>query len=623
MSTDNPTAQKRPRKERSTARARWPAMLEGRSNEPTAVDLPTAESIARYRNIFEYCNDAIFVIDPAQDQILDVNPRACTMLGYSRKALLATPISVVHPDEMPRMLAFTDRVFQQGHGWTNELTCRTSSGECLPAEISASVIEVDGKNFIIAMVRNIAERKRAEEALRVSEERLGRIVESAMDAILAIDDRLHIVLFNRAAEAAFRCGAATALGTSFVRFLSERFKRLLDESIKAFDTSGWSAHYLWAEGLTAFRCDGEAFPVDVTVSPFSVDGRRHLTIVLRDIALRRRAEIELRQLRRENARLHEVVRSHSETADIVGKSAAMNKALREIECVAATDSTVLILGETGTGKEVIARCVHRLSRRKDSTLVTLNCACLSPSLIESELFGHEKGAFTGALTRKLGRFELADQGTLFLDEIGELPLDLQVKLLRVLQEGEFERVGGSSTRKVDVRVIAATNRNLKKEVAEGRFRADLYYRLNVFPVCLPPLRERPEDIPLLTHYFVMKYGKKIGRPIGSISPQVVDILREYAWPGNIRELEHVIERGVILSHEGRLELGDWLPLLSPKSPVTRGIMTLETLERGHIMEVLELSGWRVSGKRGAAQRLGIKPTTLEARMRKLGIQRPR
>jgi transcriptional regulator with GAF, ATPase, and Fis domain len=289
--------------------------------------------------------------------------------------------------------------------------------------------------------------------------------------------------------------------------------------------------------------------------------------------------------------------------------------------VAETDSTVLVTGETGTGKELVVRAVHDLSRRKGKILVKVNCAALPAGVIESELFGHERGAFTGALTRKVGRFELANGGTLFLDEVGDLPLELQAKLLRVLQEGEFERVGGTQTLKVNVRLVAATNRDLERAVAEGRFRADLFYRLNVFPIHIPPLRERPEDIPSLIRHFVMLYAAKIGRKIGVPSSEVMNRLRSYHWPGNVRELQNTIERGVILATNGRLELGDFGATPAVQEP-TRTSRVLEDVEREHILAVLEETGWRVAGQRGAAKVLGLKRTTLDARMRKLGISRP-
>jgi len=282
---------------------------------------------------------------------------------------------------------------------------------------------------------------------------------------------------------------------------------------------------------------------------------------------------------------------------------------------------VLVTGETGTGKEVVVRAIHGLSGRQKKILVKVNCAALPSGVIESELFGHEKGAFTGALTRRVGRFELANGGTLFLDEVGDLPQELQAKLLRVLQEGEFERVGGTQTLKVNVRLVAATNRDLASAVAEGRFRADLFYRLNVFPIAIPPLRERVEDIPRLVRHFVMIYAGRMGKSIGTIGEQVMGKLMAYHWPGNVRELQNVIERAVILATRGRIEIDD-----HPAAPVadarTKAPETLEEIERDHILSVLERVGWSVSGERGAASILGLKRTTLEARMSKLRISRP-
>jgi formate hydrogenlyase transcriptional activator len=327
------------------------------------------------------------------------------------------------------------------------------------------------------------------------------------------------------------------------------------------------------------------------------------------------------QLEQENLYLQEECRAEAPFADVVGESAAIRKVLAKIRMVAGTDSTVLVTGETGTGKELVVRAIHGLSARKEKILVKVNCAALPSGVIESELFGHEKGAFTGALTRRVGRFELANGGTLFLDEVGDLPQELQAKLLRVLQEGEFERVGGTQTLKVNVRLVAATNRDLASAVAEGRFRADLFYRLNVFPIAIPPLRERVEDIPRLVRHFVMIYAGKMGKSIGTIGEQVMAKLMAYHWPGNVRELQNVIERAVILATRGRIELDDHLaaPVAGAR---TKAVATLEEIERDHILSVLEQVGWRVSGERGAASILGLKRTTLEARMGKLRISRP-
>jgi formate hydrogenlyase transcriptional activator len=328
------------------------------------------------------------------------------------------------------------------------------------------------------------------------------------------------------------------------------------------------------------------------------------------------------RLEEESRYLQEEIKTEHNFEEITGQSPGMKQVFKLIETVAPTNATVLIAGETGTGKELVARALHNLSSRRHRALVKVNCAALPTGLIESELFGHEKGAFTGALTRRIGRFELAHGGTLFLDEIGELPFELQPKLLRVLQEGEFERVGGSHTIRVDVRVIAATNRDLEQAIQASRFRADLYYRLSVFPIRLPPLRERAEDIPLLVEYFAQKYSARLGKRIPTVLPATLQALGAYPWPGNVRELENVIERALILNQGAHMDLGGWLPRAST-APREAGTQSLEEIEREHILAVLEGAGWRVSGEGGAARLLGMKPTTLEARMKKLGITRRR
>jgi formate hydrogenlyase transcriptional activator len=303
--------------------------------------------------------------------------------------------------------------------------------------------------------------------------------------------------------------------------------------------------------------------------------------------------------------------------DIVGESPALLRILKDAEMVAETDSAVLIQGETGTGKELIARTIHRNSKRNARKMVNVNCAALPASLVENELFGRERGAYTGALTREMGRFELADRSTIFLDEIGELPLELQGKLLRVLQEGEFERLGSSKTIRVDARVIAATSRDLKKEVQKGKFREDLYYRLSVFPIRMPPLRERRDDIPSITWHFLRLLGDRMGRYTESVQTASMQALQEYHWPGNIRELRNVIERSLIIN-PGPVFIAE---MPRAKSPSATSGTTLEETERVHIVSVMDRTGWRVRGPGGAAEALGMRPTTLEARMKKLGICR--
>jgi formate hydrogenlyase transcriptional activator len=311
--------------------------------------------------------------------------------------------------------------------------------------------------------------------------------------------------------------------------------------------------------------------------------------------------------------------------DIVGRSSALSAVLSQVEIVAPTESTVLILGETGTGKELIARAIHNFSSRQDRLFVKLNSAAIPSGLLESELFGHEKGAFTGAIAARIGRFELAHGGTLFLDEVGDIPLELQPKLLRVLQEQEFERLGSTRTMRVDVRVIAATNADLAQRLADKQFRHDLYYRLNVFPILIPPLRDRREDIPVLVRHFLQKYGRRMKKEIETIPDRTMKALLEYDWPGNIRELENFIERLVILSRGPELELplGELAPGRKfPAAISVDNFITLEEAQRGHIVRTLKDTNWVIGGPAGAAARLGTKRTTLQYRMKKLGIIRP-
>jgi transcriptional regulator with GAF, ATPase, and Fis domain len=324
------------------------------------------------------------------------------------------------------------------------------------------------------------------------------------------------------------------------------------------------------------------------------------------------------ELEQENLYLKTEARQLQGHEEVVGQGDAMRAVLAQVDQVAATDSTVLITGETGTGKEVIARTIHNRSKRKGRPLVMVNCASLPPSLIESELFGREKGAYTGAMTMMKGRFELADGSTLFLDEIGELPLEVQAKLLRVLEEGRFERLGSSRTLRVDVRILAATNRDLARDVETARFRKDLYYRLNVFPIWIPPLRERPEDVPLLVWSFVHEFERKIGKRIESIPRRVMEALRQYPWPGNVRELRNVIEHAMIVTSGRKLDVR----LPAPGREEALASRRLEDVERDHILRVLERSRWRLTGDGGAAEQLGLKRTTLQSRMKKLGIKRP-
>ncbi len=378
------------------------------------------------------------------------------------------------------------------------------------------------------------------------------------------------------------------------------------------------------------RKDGTPFDAEISLNRIELLRDPLLFAIARDITKRKQAEKELRaalseiehlkkQLEADYTYLREEMKLSYNFEEIIGQSDALKCALYKIEQIAPTDATVLLLGETGVGKELFARAIHNASSRKERPLVKVNCAALPPTLIESELFGHEKGAFTGAQSKQVGRFELAHGTTIFLDEVGELPPALQAKLLRVLQDGEFERVGSSHTTRVNVRVIAATNRNLEEEVKQGGFREDLWYRLNVFPITVPPLRVRTEDIPLIAIFFINKFAKRFGKSIKTVPHKVLRALKNYPWPGNVRELENVIERSVIISQGPLLTID----LPGPQHAAVDEGRKMEEVERNYVLKVLKETHWKIEGINGAAQVLGLNPGTLRSRMKKLGIQRPK
>jgi PAS domain S-box-containing protein len=497
------------------------------------------------------------------------------------------------------------------------------------AAIHTVPMELDERNLALFRIFGARagaelERLRAERALAHSEERLRAILASAKDCIITVDARRTITMFNAAAEQAFRCAASWAIGQPFDRFLPKPFRALFDESFRA----GAGAPVWAPQGLTALRASGEEFPVEATISPLDTGGERLYTIILRDINERREAEAAIARLRQEASYLQEEIRAEHNYEEMVSEAPVMRQLFASLERVADTDTTVLIHGETGTGKELIARALHNRSRRHDKPLIKVNCAALPSELIESELFGHEKGAFTGATAQRIGRFELAHGGTLFLDEVGELSPPAQAKLLRVLQEQEFERVGGTRTIRVDVRVIAATNRNLAQQVEAGKFRNDLFYRLNVFPVIVPPLRERRTDIPLLARHFLERFTRRLGRPLVDIGPASLTHLMQYNWPGNIRELQNVVERAAVLARGPLVDIEDVLPshVTVAATDTSRRALdsgTLEDVERTHIARVLSQCNWVIEGERGAASILGLNPSTLRFRMQKLGIRKPK
>jgi PAS domain S-box-containing protein len=489
--------------------------------------------------------------------------------------------------------------------------------------------------FRIFAARASAElqRIRAEESVREHETKLTRTLTGAMDAIIELDGSLCVTVVNPSAEKIFGATAAEMTGQLFDAYLSEDDHPRLMELIGQLAAEPDGKQRIWIKGgLKARSAGGESFLAEATLSRTDSSGNVYYTLVLRNVNDRIEAERKIESLTVQTEYLRQEMRELQNHGAILGESAPMKQLMEDIAQVAATDATVLILGETGTGKELIARAIHSGSKRKDGPLIRVNCAAIPAMLMESEFFGHEKGAFTGATAKRDGRFALAHEGTLFLDEIGELTQDLQAKLLRVLQDGEFEPVGSSKTRTVNVRVVAATNRDLEVAVRDGKFREDLYYRLNVFPIQVPPLRERGDDILLLAEAFTKRFASRMGKQIAPLSPNCAARLKAYAWPGNVRELQNIIERAVITAQGDCLNLNRALPDVAddvpdPATPSGRGngrILTaddLRNLERDNIVRALDAASWKVSGKYGAATALGLSPSTLASRMKALGIAR--
>jgi PAS domain S-box-containing protein len=471
------------------------------------------------------------------------------------------------------------------------------------------------------------QRLRAEADGRERERRLGHLVEGVTDAIVELDAGLRVTMTNPAASRILGRASEDMLGREIGAFLAPGGEAALRERCAALEAApGRDRWERMPDGLMVAGGTGEEIAVDAALSRLGHRPTSPWALVLRERAARQEAERTIAALAAEFL----ADELHDDGA-ILGRSPALGHVLDDVRKVAPTGATVLILGETGTGKELIARAVHDGSPRRDRPFLTVNCAAIAPTLIESELFGHEQGAFTGATRRREGRFALADGGTLLLDEVGELPLEAQAKLLRVLQEGEIERVGSSTPRRVDVRVVAATNRDLEASVARGEFREDLFYRLNVFPIRVPPLRERGDDVLLLATAFAARVATRLGRRILPLDDEAVARLRAHAWPGNVRELQNAIERGVIAATGERLNLDRALPrrgeAAAPPLATTgderiRTVRELRELERANVLRALDSTGWRVSGDRGAAALLGVHPSTLSSRMKSLGIRRP-
>ncbi|WP_051554634.1 sigma 54-interacting transcriptional regulator [Maribacter antarcticus] len=587
------------------------------------------ETLARLNLAVDTAKLAVWQLTVDSGELL-WNDRHLEFYGITREAF-NTDTEVwrtqIHPDDKNYADSCFKQIFERKS--INDVNFRIirPNGDTRYLSGSATPIVIDGKLVkVIGVNRDITESKQSEKKLKESEERIRLFTQNVPDFLLQIDRTGKINYINKTLEG---LAQKDVIGSSVYSWIpketSEKFKDKL-ENVFGSGSSEIIEHR--GNGLK-----GEPIWFETQMGPLEKSGIiTQVIIVSRDITERKTAELDLKraldenielkqQIEAENIYLKEELKLEGSFNEIIGSSKSLKKVLKQVEQVAKTDSTVLILGETGTGRELIAKAIHNASDRKAKPLVKVNCSALPTDLIESEFFGHEKGAFTGALNRKIGRFELANGGTIFLDEIGDLPIGLQTRLLRVLQESEFERVGGEKTIKVNVRVITATNRNLAKQVLKNDFRQDLYYRLNVFPIECPTLRNRVDDIPSLVHHFVNKYNPKVNNKIKTVHQKTIERLMNYNWPGNIRELENVIERAIIVNQGSQLRLGKWFTDSSIDTVVSDELKTMETMERDYIIKVLEKTNWKIRGKNGAAQLLGMQPTTLESRMKKKDIKR--
>jgi PAS domain S-box-containing protein len=591
-------------------------------------------SISSIKRVFRALPDAIFCVD-SDMRIIMLNHAMEKILGYREEELLGQQTVVLYSNksEFCQVSEKRAKLNKEELEKPFVVNFKKKDGSVIAAEVTSSIVKGrDGeKNFYLNLIRDITERTNLENRLRQLEYKYRTIADFTYDWECW---RLNDGSFKYVSPSCERISGYTA-----EQFMS--YPQLFRDIIVYEDRDIWDRYVensmfnMNQEELQfrILRNDGTIRWIEHVCQPVIGETNDLLgyRTSSRDITKRKLNENELRhalfkikeyqeQLEAESVYLREEMKLSLSHDDIVGNSNAIQYVYFKIEQIASTDTSVLLLGETGTGKELFARAIHNSSLRKDRPLIRINCATLPANLIESELFGHEKGSFTSAHDRQIGRFELADNATIFLDEIGELPLELQPKLLRVLQEGEFERLGGAETIKVDVRVIAATNRDLEEDVQNGLFRKDLWYRLNVFPITAPPLRDRGEDIAQLVRHFTDRFAKKQRKNISSIPTYVMKNLENYPWPGNVRELENVIERAVINTSGTKLNVVD--ELQSQPGQITKNFQSLEEMERDYIVEVLETTNWKVSGKNSAAEILGLKRSTLRAKIEKYNIEKP-
>jgi formate hydrogenlyase transcriptional activator len=617
--------------------------------------------LSQIESIYFHLSEAILLIDPFSDRIVQANPAAEQLLGHTQKGLLSLCPSQLFRPDLAKMISFTQAVLYQGKNWNNELRAQTAEGELLRLEISASVHQEADTSMMICTLRHyerLEELRQATEVNSLHREGLQRW--KSIESVFSEFERQNQLILNAAGEGIYGVdteGKSTFINPAAERILGWKSEELIGRNMHKLihhsHPGGDHYHVEECHIFAAFRDgevrhvddevfwskEGRAIPVEYTSTPILEAGRLvGAVIIFRDISERKQAEKKLRaaldevqslkqKLEKENAYLQEEYLSEHNYKEIVGRSAAIKQVIQQIDLVAPTGAAVLITGESGTGKELVARAIHQGSDRHDRPMIRVNCASIPHELFESEFFGHIKGAFSGAVSDRAGRFELADSGTLFLDEIGEIPLEQQGKLLRVLQEQQFERVGESVTRRVDVRIIAATNRDLRSEVDANRFREDLYFRLNVFPIVSVPLRQRVEDIPILASHFLKLACSKFGKSGLQFTQGDMQHMQSYPWPGNIRELINIIERAVILSQHQRLHLNFSVSEENrnrTSTPERATIQTDEELrqrETDNIIAALTQSKGKVFGQNGAAEILQIKPTTLASRIKRLGINR--
>ncbi len=601
------------------------------------------------------------LVDPLNDTILRTNQAACAIFSLTADELLKRPFSSLYQESRGELLVVTEEAFERGHAWSRDLILRRPDGSAMDLEHALVTCRQRNRRYLLLSILDLTPlRYRSIDSEANSYHRQGLDEWRRAERFFREIERENQMILSAAGEGIYGVNADGV--TTFVNPAAEKMLGWKAEELVGRDMHS-AIHHSHADGscyhsatcpiYNAFRDgkintvddevfwrkDGKPLRVEYTSTPIVDDGAMvGAVIVFRDISERKQSEEQLRQalsenaslrerLEKENAYLQEEILTHANHHEILGNSAAVKKILQQIDLVAPTDASVLITGESGTGKELVARAIHQASDRRDRPLIRVNCAAIPRDLFESEFFGHIKGAFTGAVRDRVGRFELADGGTIFLDEVGEIPLDLQAKLLRVLQDRRFERLGEEKTREVDVRLIAATNRDLKKEAGAGRFREDLYFRLNVFPIECTPLRERGDDIPILAQHFLKTAAARLNLKQLKLTNANIETLKAYSWPGNARELQNVMERAMILARQGRLTFHlpathATSPKPEPAAPDEGGILTvaqLQAFEKRNVERALAACNGKVSGTDGAAAKLSMKPTTLYSKIKTLGI----